>query len=249
MKLLILFWMLLLILELSGCDSEETPPVASKQLHLIASHALSVCEPSGLTMDINGNYLWTVSDSLNEIYKITLRGATVKTLECQAINLEGITQNPADATLYVIDENSSEVIHLDTLGNEIERFQLESSPDTPFNHLEGIAFCPYNNHLYLLNEKYPRLLIEVDSSYIVLNQYELNFSEDCSGVTFDESNNRLWIVSDESQTVTVCDLDGRPVESYSIDVIKAEGIAIDPAGKLIYIVSDAEDKLYIFSMP
>ncbi len=57
----------------------------------------------------------------------------------------------------------------------------------------------------------------------------------------------LWIVSDQSKTINKCTLTGDLIDSYSIGVLQAEGIAI--AKDKIYVVSDAEEELYIFKKP
>ncbi len=78
-------------------------------------------------------------------------------------------------------------------------------------------------------------------------EYELDFASDYSGIFYEKSSNSLWIISDQNKTINKCSLKGKVIETYSIDVDQAEGIAI--ASDKIYVVSDAEEKLFVFKKP
>ena len=71
-------------------------------------------------------------------------------------------------------------------------------------------------------------------------------AQDYSGMDYDEVDNVLWIVSDQEEEVYRYDLSGVLLDSYPINVDKAEGIAFDNINKLIYIVSDSADSLFIY---
>ena len=114
--------------------------------------------------------------------------------------------------------------------------------------LEGISFASFNKHLYILNEKDPALLIETDENLNVLTSYLLSFAIDYSGICVDNVNQQLWIVSDESASVTKCTMKGESIVSYRIPVSNPEGIAFDPQTNQLYIISDAEARLYLFKI-
>jgi hypothetical protein len=68
-----------------------------------------------------------------------------------------------------------------------------------------------------------------------------------SGICVDKENKRLWIVSDLSETVSLCTLGGALIESFRIPVYNAEGIAYNSETKKNYVVSGSESKLYVFN--
>jgi len=113
--------------------------------------------------------------------------------------------------------------------------------------LEGITYNFNDNTIFILNEKDPGLLIKLKSDFTILSKVKLDFASDYSGIFYESATNNLWIVSDQSKTINKCNLLGKLIESYPISVIKAEGIAV--SNDKIYIVSDAEAKLYIFKKP
>ena len=77
--------------------------------------------------------------------------------------------------------------------------------------------------------------------------YDLDFADDYSGIFYENSSNLLWILSDQDKTVNKCTLKGKLIESYKIDIKQAEGIVV--TNNYIYIVSDAEEKLYSYKKP
>ncbi|MBD3170166.1 MAG: hypothetical protein GF307_11830, partial [candidate division Zixibacteria bacterium] len=87
-----------------------------------------------------------------------------------------------------------------------------------------------------------------DEQLSVIGQYALNFSADVSGLCYDVSNNCLWIVSDQSRLLAKCRRDGQLIKSYPLQIEKAEGVAFNSANSVIYIVSDEEEKLFVYSI-
>jgi len=231
-----------------SCEKDSVTPNSPKNLKLIANYDLAVPEPSGLALDRNGNHLWTVSDRTNKVYKMTSTGDVIKILSYVGSDLEGITQNPFDAGLWIVEESARAIIHLDTTGNEIERFKITLTGQ--YNSgLEGITHSTKNDHLYVINEKFPCLLIELDKTCHIQRQFELNFVDDISGICYDNQKDLLWVVSDQSELAVTCDLAGNGLESYLLGLPQAEGIAVDAINNLIYIVSDSTEQLYVFSCP
>jgi uncharacterized protein YjiK len=113
--------------------------------------------------------------------------------------------------------------------------------------IEGVAYAENLNAIFILNEKNPGKLIRLRSDFTVLAEYDLNFAKDYSGVFYDNSSKDLWIVSDQSKTINKCTIKGDVIKSYSINITQAEGIAI--SNNKIYVISDAEAKLYIYKLP
>ena len=113
--------------------------------------------------------------------------------------------------------------------------------------MEGIAINLNDNTIFVLNEKNSGLLMRLRSDYSIIETYELNFAADYSGIFHDRELNSLWIVSDQSKTVNKCSLKGELIKSYSVNVTKAEGIAVTKNN--IFLVSDSNSTLFKFKKP
>lgn len=226
-----------------GADSTTT------RLQLRQTIPVPVREPSGLALDFRGRYLWTVSDTSNRIYKLSFDGVLLDSLSFLGEDLEGITQNTIDATLWVVEERLREAVNVDTMGRELRRVKIPVKHKKKNSGLEGIAFHPGRQHFFVVNEKSPKLLIELDHMQQVTGFRKIKFARDYAGVAYDARYDCLWIVSDLSKSVTKCDLTGKPLARFRHDIDKAEGIALDADRKLLYLISDSQAQLYILDLP
>ena len=93
-----------------------------------------------------------------------------------------------------------------------------------------------------------RLLITLDENLVELKRDTINFSKDVSGIFFDDNDNTLWILSDESQRIFKTDLSGNPIEEFKIKITQPEGITINKTRTKLYIVSDKTENLYVFDL-
>ncbi len=229
-----------------GCSlSESTEPEQSAPaLKQVAVYELSIPEPSGLTLQSDGQSLWTVSDQTNQVYRINLTGTVLQTLKYQGEDLEGIAYDSTEHCLWVAEEVSRELVKLDLQGNELERHKLLSGSDN--SGLEGV--CIDGNHrFFALKEKRPGLFLVLNTDFTVQQKIELQFAGDYSGLWADTVSGRFWIVSDESQMLFLWDISQGVLQQYSLPITKAEGIAVDTQKGLFYLVSDAESRLYVLS--
>jgi uncharacterized protein YjiK len=214
-----------------------------KELKIINDFKLDITEPSGLAITPDGKELWTVSDKNGRIYKISTEGKILDEIITNKNNLEGITIYN-DSALAVVSEKSNSVIILDNYGNELNEIKIDLTKSVN-SGLEGITFNKKNKHPYLVKEKGPSLLIELDTNFEIINKVNLDFSSDVSGIDYDESENCFWILSDEDESVFKCSIEGKPLSSFKIKITKPEGIAVFE--KKIYIVSDYLEKLFILT--
>jgi uncharacterized protein YjiK len=210
----------------------------------IGVQSISVPEPSGLDVTFDRTGFWTVSDESSSIYRLDNEGNVVQTIPVNGSDLEGITVID-EQRIAVILERDREVLILDKEGNELQRKKLPLEGEAN-SGLEGITYNLNNGHFYILNEKKPSLLIELNEELDILSIDTLNFSKDVSGIFYDDVNNHLWILSDENQLVVKCDLNGVPQESIRVDIVQPEGITIDKKGSRLYIVSDNTESLYVY---
>lgn len=217
-------------------------------LNQIASYRIDVPEPSGLSLHANGMSLWTVSDQTAKVYQLSLDGKLLKTLSYQGEDLEAVSQSPLDFSLWVAEERSREIVHLDSTGKELGRYFIPVDQRSENSGLEGIAVHPFNGRNYVLNEKDPAVFLKLTTGQSIAHSTTIDFVDDCSGLDFEPQGSFCWLVSDESKKVVKCDSSGLKIESFKISVDKAEGIAVSTADSIIYIVSDSEQKLYLFRM-
>jgi uncharacterized protein YjiK len=208
---------------------------------------LAVPEPSGLYYDKVSNTLWTVSDENSTIYNIDFSGEILNTIVVDGIDLEGITMMN-DSTIVTILERDRTIVFLNKSGKELKRVKIELNSD-PNKGLEGISFNPANSHFFILNEKDPGMLLEVDTLGNIIEQNNLDYSSDYSGLFYVESKEELWIISDEGEAVFKCSQDGAIMEKYNIGIEQIEGIAIDSENSILFVVSDPLEKLFIYSLP
>ncbi len=218
---------------------------AISQLKQIASYSIDVPEPSGLAINNAGNVLYTVSDETNKIYKLSTTGTLLQTYNFEGNDLEGISFS--DNKLYVVEERNKNIIEFSMLDGATTVHSINYSNNELNSGIEGVAYNLENNTIYFLNEKNPGKLFILNSNYTIVNDYKLNFALDYSGLYYDYAIDKLWIISDESQTINKCTLEGDLIESFYINVNKPEGIAV--TNTKIFIVSDSQEKLFIFNKP
>ncbi len=247
--------------------NEPTPgePNRLASLQLLNSFPLEVSDPSGLDVDHTGNFFWTISDDPGgSIYKLDRMGRIVDELQVLGDDMEGITQHPVNRTLYVVEERKREIVQYDTLGNEIARYFVDVEIQNVNDGLEGITIKPGSDsekdHIFVVNEKNPRVLIELDvlSGFDrqVIRQTPINFGADpdaegldLSGLFFDSADEVLWMVSDDARAVFVLDTGGRPLAAFNAGQKDLEGIALIRGENRIFLVSDGLQKLFVFEYP
>jgi uncharacterized protein YjiK len=233
-------------LALVGASPKTAERPRGAGLELIATHPLTVSEPSDLTIDETGKTLWTVGDKPPRVFQIGLDGATVKTLAFVGEDLEGVAYDRSDRTLWVAEENRREVIHLDLDGKVLSRYRLELTGEKN-SGLEGLCLDTAG-HLYALNEKRPGLFLELDAGRSIAARRDVDFARDYSGMAYDRKRGAFWIVSDQSQTLYLWSRKAGVLERYPLSFTKAEGVAVDEAAKRVYIVSDSENTLYVYRL-
>lgn len=218
-------------------------------LNLISQYPVAVPGISDLSSYKNENEFLTVSDTLGKVYVISVTGDVIRTLNYEGGDLEGVTYASIDSTIFVVEEKKKEIVKLDTNGNEILRLPVEVNNIFKKHGPEGISFNPANEHLYVVNEKFPSLLIEMTLSGEVVDTNRLTFAKDYSAVFYDPLDSSLWILSEASQLLAKCDLSGIPVLQFKTGVIKGESLIVDSGNSRIYIISESTSELYVFSTP
>ncbi len=241
-----LILLVLLILAMS-CTIEEDPVMQPEDQVIVplASYNVEVTEPSGLSFASDYNSLWTVSDNTGQVYQIDLTGKIINTLTYTGVDPEGITYDSTTNSIWIIEELSREVVQLNLTGTELARHKILDGSDN--NGLEGICINSDNN-VFVLKEKLPGQFIELNPDFSIKTQITLDFADDYSGICCDTIADRFWIVSDENQKLFLWDKNSGIIREHSIPIDKAEGVAYNPLEGKIYIISDSEEKLYVFNL-
>ncbi len=229
-----------------SCSDNNIVPSSNNNLELEASYNIAVLEPSGLAVDSSGNILYVVSDNSAQVYKLSTTGNVLQTYGYEGNDLEGVSTF-TENKLLLTEERTKELVVFDIITGQFSNHVINYTNNDANSGIEGVTYDANSNTIFILNEKNPGLLIRLRSDFSVIAEYELDFANDYSGIFYESLSNNLWIVSDQSKIINKCTLTGEVIESYSINIEQAEGIAI--ANNKIYVVSDAEAKLYTFLKP
>lgn len=231
----------------SSCSDKNKDIISNNDtLELEASYKINVLEPSGLAINSSGTILYTVSDNTAQVYKLSTTGNVLQTFSYKGNDLEGVSTF-TENKLLLAEERTKEIVVFDMITGGFLKNRISYENNDANSGTEGVTYDENSNTIFILNEKDPGLLIRLRSDFSVIASYELDFANDYSGIFYESSSNNLWIVSDQSKTINKCSLTGKVIDSYSINITQAEGIAI--SNNKIYVVSDAEAKLYVFKKP
>ncbi len=236
-----------------SCKKEEggvaPPEDPSGILEKLNEYDLDVTEPSGLAFGPDKQTLLTVSDNTNKVYEMDLQGNTIRELDYEGGDLEGVTYCSDRNMIAVVEERKREIVFLDyEEGNETGRFAIQTGGNTENKGLEGISFNPGNNAFYILNEDLPGELIIWNEQFGIIDKTELHFAGDYSGINVDVENALLWIVSDESQMLYKCDYNAGVMKEYGLDRTKYEGVVVDTENNRVYLVNDAENTMTVYQI-
>jgi uncharacterized protein YjiK len=253
--------------------------------HPIRDAASGLNEPSGLALDRQGTSLYTVSDDTKIIFNLDLQGRIIpdSSFLINIKDLEGVAVTADGKMILAVQEESNSIIQFDIISRkEIQQIPLRTLKNYDqiavyFNHknqnkgLEGITINFNNNHIFVVKEGEPGLLIELDSKCeTIINHCKLNEKHgfkhprikseklDFSGLSYDYTSDTIWITSDKGECLFHFNFDDKKVlnrldlpresDTQSKRVAKSEGIAFDPNNRRLYIVSERDCELYIYQL-
>jgi uncharacterized protein YjiK len=137
--------------------------------------------------------------------------------------------------------------------------------------LEGITYNQDAGTFFVLKEGEPGLLIEISKDWSsILGAHVLDATNgftddnvdraetDFSDIQYDETRSKFWVVSDKARRLFLYDWNqDRVIQSAALgyendggfhEIDKVEGVAVDPQVHRLYVVSDAEARLYVFDI-
>ncbi len=214
----------------------KTPTV----LKVASKTTLNVSEPSALSFSLDKKNFYTVSDSDGTIYKLDLNGKTVQTIRTNNDDLEGIVVHSDLGSFCIVQERMRSIVCYNELG-KVSKSKSINFPGSSNAGFEGITYNARTKRFYIVNEKSPAAILELDSDFNLLKTIQVSNALDLSDITYDEKLDQFFVLSHESKKILIMDHAFRIVGELKIpEAIQAEGIAIDSENKKIYIVSDKD---------
>ena len=217
---------------------------SQNELNLLDAIKLNILEPSGITN--HENHLFIASDYNGFVYKTNLKGEILEKMVTGFSDLEGVTVNNK-GSFFIVNENKRTLVKLKLNGKALIKCKIKGKQEHGNNGLEGICYYPPKDNYFVVNEKAPKQLLSISKKGEILKKIKIGYVNDLSGICFDEKSKTLWLVSDESQQLFQISVKGKIIKKYHLPIVKAEGVTI--FNNKIYIVSDLENKLYVFKKP
>lgn len=234
-----------ILLSCGRTDPTSNNNIIIPTLQPISVFSLTISEPSGIAYNARNNSLMIVSDASPVMYETDFSGNVLRTISTSSADLEGIALSKNCDTIYVVEETNKLVTTYSESGLRLASFFVDVATNSK-HALEGVSINYSNGHLIVLNEKLPCMILGFDGTSEIWRK-ELNYSTDISDIFYEQQSNVFWIVSDESQKIMKLDYNLKLIAEWKIPIQQAEGITI--INNQIYVVSDAERKLYIFNKP
>ncbi|SNR73012.1 SdiA-regulated domain-containing protein [Lutibacter flavus] len=217
---------------------------SSNELVVLEEIKLNIKEPSGITY--YKNHLYIASDYNGLVYKTNLKGEIVKKIPTDFTDIEGVAMDK-NGNLFVVNENKRTFVKLKLNGETDKKYKIKGRQKQHNSGLEGVCYSKKLDCFFIVNESLPREVMKISRKGKEKESFKIDFANDLSGICFDEKTKNIWIVSDESQKIYEVSTKGVKLKDYKIPVNKAEGITINK--DKIYVVSDAENKLYVLKKP
>lgn len=229
-----------------NCSAEKVVnPTQKPSWGEVTRYHLEVPEPSSLLWDANRGCFWTVSDNTGRVYSISKTGVVLDSLGWEGEDLEAIAIDPIDSTFYVVEERPGVINLLSRSGELITSVQVEGMDLSGNQGIEGISFSSDGERLFVLKEKDPGLLIELDRSFQLVEDSRLRFADDYSDLFCLDSGDTLLVLSDESTSISTILSDGTLIEELTLkSITNPEGFAL--VDDTLYVVTDETRNLVLF---
>ncbi|GMH44925.1 hypothetical protein BSKO_12882 [Bryopsis sp. KO-2023] len=205
---------------------------------------------SGVTYSHETGTIWVVSRSPLKLVEYDLDGNLM-----QEFDLPGMRDPEGVAWmwggLFAVAEEASHIQLMNMKQGYMEetgRIWVELPGLEPNLGLEGLAFDLKHRCFYVVEEKNGKNVLQVSLSgrnKVLFKSHHLNIG-DMAGIYYSNDNESLFILSQESKTVSKVDLEGELLESIGIAGVQPEGLTFSPDGERMIIVSEPNE-LYVYS--
>jgi len=228
-------------LEIAPDELDAKADGLATKLKLVDDHGTDIAEPSDLAF-ADGK-LYAVSDRNSKIYEIDNDGDVKDEIDVEAIDLEALAIDD-EGHFYIADEQDQKVWRVNSDGERKESFDIDV--DDGSSGIEGLAFDD-EGHMLVGTEKNPTQIIELKAgSGEETRSAKLDFADDLSALSFNYDDGHLYALSDEEHKLFRLDNDFDKITSWKLPIEHPEGLAFD--GNKVYIVSDSEERLYVFEL-
>jgi uncharacterized protein YjiK len=219
---------------------------------------------SGLTFNTDTGTLFAIINNPEQLVELNTSGKVLRT-----ITLEGFEDTEGLAYMgnqqFAIIEERKRAIILVSIQTDTQTIELKKQrslslppPNSNFNNngFEGLTIDIKTGRLFIVNEKRPRQLIQIDGfasnkpNISVSNLLDLENkpmgNRDFSGIYYDQQFNRLILLSDESRQLVEVGMDGLVSSRLKLQtgyagltnsIPQAEGVTLDNDGTL-YVLSE-----------
>lgn len=224
---------------------------------------------SGLTFNTNSGTLFAVINNPEKLIELNIHGKVLRTIKLEGFeDTEGLAYL-GDNQFAILEERKRAIVLISvtadtrTLSRHNQQSlslpSLSTIPHTkkPNNNgFEGITIDSKTGRIFIVNEKSPRQLVQVDGFNANMTNISVsipldleNFpmgNKDFSGIHHDQHHDRLILVSDESKQLVEIDINGQIGSRMTLkagnaglthSVPQAEGITFDQEGTL-YVLSE-----------
>ncbi len=231
---------------------------------------------SGLTYHPQRNSLFLVVNRPPQIVELNLDGSLRRRIAVTGVaDPEGITYVEGDR-FFVADEALQQLILLEIADDQLAvdaggRPRIGLAFDFVENRgFEGVSWDHVRDRLFVVQEKYPLRLLELEGLPDFLDRQRLDlqirewipqwivafFLRDLSSLSYHEASESMLLLSDESRLIVELNAEKRPSGMLVLrkgqhglknDVPQAEGVAVGPNGA-IYVISEP-NLFYRFDPP
>ncbi len=240
-----------LLVALVGCTStaplEIAPSEVNEKADGMATHLkleddrrTDIDEPSDLAF--RKGKLYAVSDRHSKIYELDNDGDVQSVIDVEGTDLEALAVD-SDDRFYIGDESKAKVWRLNTDGERQESFDIDTTDGN--SGIEGLAFDK-DGDMLVAKEKSPATIIILDNDGDEKDRKKLDFADDLSAITWNPNDNHLYALSAVEHKLWRLDADFDKITTWDLPIEEPEGLAFD--GKTLYVVSDTEERLYVFEL-
>ena len=145
----------------TSCDDHK-----KTDLELKASYKINVSEPSGLSINDSGTALYTVSDKTSIVYKLSLTGDVIETIDFKGSNLEGVSTY-TENKLLLAEESKKKIIVLDMLKGKSSKHKIAYKNYDRNSGIEGVTFDKNSNTIFILNESMILALLPIIQEFFM----------------------------------------------------------------------------------
>lgn len=217
----------------------------SETLVEIARVSLPIEEASGLAFDPVDDALVAVSDSEGRLARAPHDRALDDGSQWSHVALErgtdfdfeGVAVSPGGDEYWLAAERRRLIVRYSRSGAFLGEVAIDIDGRKKNKGLEGLAVNPSGSRVFVVNERKPKIIIELDHELTEISRSKVEGLDDLSGLWFSEHG--LWMVSDESRAVALFESRAggwSEVRRWSLPANAGEGVAV--AGDRLFVAFD-----------